>query len=199
MKPPIPESEREEMLALARLPTQSMPDPSRVPMFRAVANLKGRITAEKKFPSTEWPPANGTAWEVIRNTLDQAMINRDFDAFDAFVEAWQKTGGASEVIKITISGGVLPAPVHTSAFGPPNHDPRSASAVDVLDAIQRLPRTNNGRAPYRKEIMKRLNERYKKEWHKSGRTKALKELTHRTLSKIIDSFGLKDRIGTQRN
>lgn len=150
MKPPIPEKELASLLAVARLPTKSLPAPDRLPVWCAVATMKGRIGAEASSPSTQWEGKNLAVWQRLRDALDEALERRDFAAFDEFAEAWGKSKGPAAVVRFKMKCG--DQQIVGSTFDGFAHTPRKKITVKIIDAIQQIQRREN-RAPMASEIL----------------------------------------------
>ena len=181
MKPTIPDSELYRLALTARLFPKTLPKEGHMPIWLDVSHLKGRTSAEKKCPTTDWKGKDLAAWRRIREALDKAMDDRDFDVIEQFVDAWTKTGGTSRVVKVTISDPRIGQPHIGSAIGYPTHNPRKRNAADVIDAIRQI-QYREKRAPLRREIMEWLGE------HRNGMDDA-------ELSKVLKDLDLRDRVG----
>jgi hypothetical protein len=149
MKPLIPDELLDEIEALARLKTKSLPPERVLPFWMDVAHLKGLTVAEKGHPTNTWDGADNETWLRVKARLDQAMNERDFDFLDTFTEAWKKTG-TPEVITGTITSGTWAQTFNI--VGNPTHKPRKPITTLVVECIRQL-QWRNERVPNRVEIL----------------------------------------------
>jgi hypothetical protein len=161
MKPIIPFSILDELESLARLKTQSLPPEKLQPFWRDVTDLKLLVNAQRKCRRARWAGSGTKQWQNVKNTLDKAMDDMDFDYLDAFVEAWTKTGNPKwdgpGAMHVTFPGGDQ-EPVTLLCPSIPDHDPRSPVTVKVIESIKSIQRIKN-RIPTRTEILDEMHKR----------------------------------------
>jgi hypothetical protein len=163
MKPIIPWKTLNALYEVARLPTKSMPAAELLPIWLAVARMKSRLYAEKGKPRSHgWPGAEEPDWESIKAILDDAMNDRSseaFEAFEAFAEAWQKTGTPSVVEDVTFFHPHKDRDdVTLRVWDSPDNKPRQPLTASILDGICEIQRAKH-RSPTRQELLDWLGKR----------------------------------------
>jgi len=181
MKPIISFSTLDKLEALARLPTKTAPSSKLVEFSEDVSKLKSSTYAERVNSTTLWAGAKEDAWQRIKEAIDAAMEERNFEFLDCFAEIWQKTGRPKTITPFT-AGEYFSGNLVSSS----DHAPRMPVAVGIIRAIKFF-QSENDRAPTRQEINDFYSHLYNRGVGEDVLCKQLKKMKlHALLNKAND-------------